>query len=263
MNYLLDKKAKEKKFFKIAVGIVLFFILIYFRVSIFNGFSYVSHGIFRPIFILGNSLGEKLGNLGAYFLSKKSLLKENENLQSQILESQADRANYSSILAENLELKEILGRQSEKTATILAAILAKPNQNPYDTLLIDVGAVQAIEKGKLVLAFGSVPIGRVAEVYGNSSKIILFSSAGEKNQTIISGRDIFMELVGRGGGNFEIILPRDLTLQKGDQVILPGLNPSTVAVVETIISDPRNSFTKVLLSSPVNIQELKFVEVEK
>jgi len=33
--------------------------------------------------------------------------------------------------------------------------------------------------------------------------------------------------------------------------------------VETIISDPRDSFQKALLVSPVNIQEIKFVEVEK
>ena len=60
-----------------------------------------------------------------------------------------------------------------------------------------------------------------------------------------------------------MILPRDFILQKGEQVIMPGLYPYILAVVETIISDPRNPVTKVLLSSPVNIQELKFVEVEK
>ena len=59
-----------------------------------------------------------------------------------------------------------------------------------------------------------------------------------------------------------MILPRDITLQKGDLVTIPGINPYTLAVVETVISDPRDPFTKALLSSPVNVQELKFVEVE-
>jgi hypothetical protein len=78
----------------------------------------------------------------------------------------------------------------------------------------------------------------------------------------LSGKDVFLEIVGRGGGNFEMIIPRDFIILKGDEVVLPGIVPYVVGIVETIISDPRDSFTKALLVSPVNIQELKFVEVE-
>ena len=129
-----------------------------------------------------------------------------------------------------------------------------------------------LQIGDIVFALGNIPIGRVAEIYPNSSKVILFSSSGEKTQVVVSGKsdtpdadnngDVFMEVVGRGGGNFEIILPRDFTPAKGDEVVLPGINPYVLAVVETIISDPRDPFIKALLVSPVNIQEFKFVEVE-
>jgi len=57
-------------------------------------------------------------------------------------------------------------------------------------------------------------------------------------------------------------LPRDFVLEKRTEIILPGITPYIVGIVETIISDPRDSFQKALLVSPVNIQELKFVEVE-
>jgi len=76
-------------------------------------------------------------------------------------------------------------------------------------------------------------------------------------------RNIFMQVVGRGGGNFEIILPRDLIVQKGTEVVLPGIKPFVLGIVKSFISDPRDSFQKALLVSPVNIQEIKFVEVEK
>ena len=270
MNYLLDKKIKRKKFFNIALGVLVLVILFYFRSGIFNGLSFMAGGLFRPVLILGNNIGEKFGNLGAYFASKNSLSAENENLKMQILESEADRANYASVVAENASLKEMLGRKDPKTNMILATILAKPNQSPYDTLVIDAGAGQGIKEGDTVFALGhsstgealgNIPIGRVADIYPNSSKVVLFSNPGEKTQVIISGRDVFVELVGRGGGNFEMILPRDLTLQKGDQVVLPRINPYVLAVVEEIISDPREPFTKALLVSPVNAQELKFVEI--
>jgi cell shape-determining protein MreC len=146
---------------------------------------------------------------------------------------------------------------------ILGAILAKPSQSLYDTLLIDIGVAEGIKTGDIVFALGNVPIGRIDVVYPNSSKVILFSSPGETTQAVISNKNIFLELVGRGGGNFEMVMPKDLTLQKGDQIVMPGLNSYLLATVETIISDPRDPLNKALLTSPVNIEEQKFVEVEE
>jgi cell shape-determining protein MreC len=244
--------------------------LFHFRIGIFNSLSTVSHVIFRPVLIAGNYVGEKLGSVGAFFISKDSLYLENENLKLQLNENKALMSNYNSLLADNTNLREILGRKDEKMPMILGTILSKPNQSLYDTVVIDAGAKEGLKVGDMVFALGhsltgealgTVPIGRVSNVYPNSSKIILFSNSGEKTQVVI-GNNIFMEVIGRGGGNFEMILPRNLTLAKGDQVVLPGIVSRVLAVVETIISDPRDPFIKALLTSPVNIQELKFVEVE-
>ena len=263
MSYLLDKKIKRKKFFKITTLIVILVILFYFRSSIFNGFSYGSNAIFRPVLILGRGLGENLKNVSSFFAFKNSLYNENIDLKYKLNENIAKLANYNSVLTENINLKEILGRKSAQNTLTLAAILGKPNQSLYDTLIIDAGVEQGIKVADRVFAFSSVPIGRVAEVYLNSSKVILFSNSGEKTQVMVSGENFFMEIIGRGGGNFEMILPRDFILQKGDEAILPGIMSHVVGIVETIISDPRDPFQKALLVSPVNIQELKFVEVEK
>ncbi len=110
---------------------------------------------------------------------------------------------------------------------------------------------------------GDVPIGRVSDVYQSSSKVVLFSNSGERTQVVVGDKNVFMAVVGRGGGNFEMVVPKEKTLMKGDQVLLPGINSYVVGIVETIISDPRDPFVKALLVSPVNIQELKFVEVVK
>ena len=72
-----------------------------------------------------------------------------------------------------------------------------------------------------------------------------------------------MQVVGRGGGNFEMTLPRDFDLPEGTALTLPGINSYLLARVVTVISDPRDSYKKALLVSPVNIQELKFVQIEK
>jgi cell shape-determining protein MreC len=266
MNYLPNRRKKENIFLKIGLGIFVLALLFYFRASISNGLSYAAHGVFRSVLTFGNNVGEKLTNASYFFSSKKSLLRENENLKSQLNEMSAKVLNYSSLLDENDKLKEILGR-AETEQMILAGILSKPNQSPYDTLVIDVGKKHGITAGQKVFAFGSVP---------NSSKVILFSNFGEKTDVIVSnkltrnafsiadaGGDVYMQVIGRGGGNFEMILPRDFALEKGTKVVLPGITPYVLGIVQTIISDPRDPYQKALLVSPVNIQELKFVEVEK
>ncbi len=248
-------------------------ILFYFRTGIFSGLSYLSATVFRPVLTSGNNVGGKIKSIGAYFSSKNSLYNENLNLKARIDRDTADRANYDSVIKENADLKEILGRKNEGTPLIIAAILEKPNQSPYDTIVIDIGSDSGLMVGKNVFALGSIPIGRVAEVYPRMSKVILFTNSGEKTEVIISskpastdvsqGGNVFAELIGRGGGNFEMVLPRDMILLKDDQVVLPGITPYVVGIVKTIISDEREAFQKALLVAPVNIQSLKFVEVEK
>jgi len=262
MSYLLDKKVKKKKFSYIVLSFFVCLILFYFRLGIWGGLSYLTNRFFHPVFTLGNFVGEKLGGIRSLFISKSSLDMQNKTLQSQLDEDKAAMANYNSILAENNSLKEILGRKNEKTPMVLSAILSKPDQSPYDTIIIDAGEKEGLKVGDMVFASGNVPVGRLALVYPDSSKVILFSNSGEKTQVVVGGKNIFLEAIGRGGGNFEMVLPRNFTPAKGDQVLLPGITSYVLAVIETIISDPRDPFVKALLVSPVNVEELRFVEVK-
>ena len=152
----------------------------------------------------------------------------------------------------------------------MASILSKPNQSPYDTLIIDVGTNEGVTVGQRVFAEGNVPIGKIGEVYTNSAKVILFSNPGEKTEAVIGGNstsgesgNVSMQLVGRGGGNFEMVLPRDFVLAVGTEIDLPGVTPYILGTVQTILSDPRDAFQKALIVSPINIQQQKFMEIEK
>ena len=270
MSYLLDKKIKRNRLYKIAIGVILFIILFFFRSGIFNVLSSVGGNIFHPVWVLGNNLDGKLKSFGSYFAFKNSLYSQNQDLQGKLLFDEARMSNYDSVVVENASLKEILGRKDPKALMVLAAILSKPSQSPYDTLVVDAGTADGIKAGNTVFALGDVPIGHVSDVNQNSAKIILFSNPGETTEAVISGKadtspggNIFVELIGRGGGNFEMIIPKDLALPTGYQVVLPGINSYVVGIVQKVISDPRSPFTKALLTSPVNVQELRFVEVEK
>ena len=71
-----------------------------------------------------------------------------------------------------------------------------------------------------------------------------------------------VELTGRGGGNFEMIIPLELSAEKGTVVYLPGSSSTILATIDEVISKPSDPFKKVILSSPVNIQNLKWVQVK-
>lgn len=263
MSYLLDKKNRQKKLRNIILSIVVLSIIIYFNNPIFNNLSYLANKIFKPVLVVGNNIGSNLEDTSYLLKSKKSIFLENESLKKELNEMSAQIYNFNTLEEENNKLKEILARKSGDSELVLSAILSKPNRSLFDTLIIDVGEKDGIEVGNTVFALGYIPIGKVAEVFPDSSKVVLFSTSGEKTEIVITGGDVFMEIVGRGGGNFEMILPRDFEILKGATVSLPGLDSSVIAKVETIISDPRDSYQKALLTSPVNIQNLRFVQVDK
>ena len=262
MNYLLDRKSKKKNPSTYIILIVVAILIIYFRSPIFSGLSYISSKVFRPFLVVGGTIGDKFSNLGGFFSSKNTLIKENEDLRNKLAEQTAQVSNYDAVLADNTRLQEIFNRKPENLPLTLSAILAKPNGSLYDTLIIDIGTSSGVKVGNTVFASGDVPVGYIAETSVSTSKVILFSNPGERTDVVISGGNVFTQIVGRGGGNFEMEMPRDFDLQNGVAVTLPGITPRVVATVETIISDPRDSFQKALLVAPVNIFELKFVEVE-
>ena len=69
MNYLLDKKIKRKKFFNIALGVLVLVILFYFRSGIFNGLSFMAGGVFFPGFFFGNNIRVKILKICESFAS--------------------------------------------------------------------------------------------------------------------------------------------------------------------------------------------------
>lgn len=162
---------------------------------------------------------------------------------------------------ENAELKKSLGRNIA-SSTVMAYIIKKPPYTAYDIYIIDIGKDENIKIGDKVFSIGNVLLGEVAEVNGNTSKVKLYSSYGEKFDITI-GKNIQATANGKGGGTFEVILPRDTQINEGDIVSSPNIHVSVFGIVRKIIIDPAKTFYTVLFSQPVNIYEQKIVLIEK
>jgi cell shape-determining protein MreC len=172
-------------------------------------------------------------------------------------------SDYQILKKENEDLKELLGRLPISKDFVLGNILTKPNHSPYDTIVIDIGSSDNVSEGSLVYANGNIPIGNIGKVYEKTSLVTLYSNPGQKTEGFMDITNASVLLTGRGGGNFEMIIPVDLTAEKGTVIFLPGNNSEILALVDEIISRPSDPFKKVILSSPVNIQNLKWIQVKK
>ncbi|MCX6754374.1 MAG: hypothetical protein NTU81_00905 [Candidatus Nomurabacteria bacterium] len=258
-----DKKQiiKRKKIIRNAIGFGIFFIL-----SVLGFFSWsgrMFNFVGRPIWGVEKFVTDGIYNVNYFFRTKSAISKENHNLIEEISWTKLSMVDYQILKNENNQLKELLGRVPATHNFILGNILSKPNNSPYDTLIIDIGSSLNIKEGDQVYASGNIPIGTISKVYDKTSLVSLYTNPGFKTEGFMDITNASVELTGRGGGNFEMIIPIDLSAPKGTLVYLPGSSSLVVAVIDEVLSKPSDPFKKVILSSPVNVQNIKWIQVKK
>ncbi len=258
-----DKKQIEKrnKIIKNIIGFCLFIALVGLGFLSWTGRIFTFIG--RPVWETEKTINDSIYNINYLMRTKKAISKENHNLIEEISALRMTMVDYQILKDEVNQLKEILGRIPEKNNFVLGNILTKPNHSPYDTVIIDVGNNLGVKSGNVVYANGNIPIGNASKIYEKTSLVVLYSNPGQKTEGFIDGTNTSVLLIGRGGGNFEMIIPIELAVLNGTIVYLPNDNSQVIAVINEVISKPSDSFKKILLSSPVNIQNLKWVEVKK
>jgi rod shape-determining protein MreC len=216
----------------------------------------------NPVWKVEKSISNSFYNLNYIFRIKASITNENHNLIEEVSSLRLSMVDYKILKEENDKLKELMNRLPSKNDFVLGNILTKPNHSPYDTIIIDIGKKDNIKEGDLIYANGNIPIGNIGKVYDKTSLVTLYSNPGQKTEGFIDISNASVELTGRGGGNFEMIIPIELTVDKGTIVYLPGSTSIILATIDEVISKPSDPFKKVILSSPVNIQNLKWVQVK-
>jgi len=252
MTYIEKNRGNHGK--KIVFVIVGFIISIYFLVQFL--FPHFLPALFTSIAVpfWRAQFSIESGSL----LSSLSLLRENEELKRELLLNSTKMTTVEYLDLENAQLRKLLHSTSSKQY-ILSAILKRPPLYPYDELIIDIGSDRNISTTSIVYAEGDIPIGRVTDVFGKSSKVILFSSPGEKNEVLIGDKNILAEANGVGGGQFEVELPKGAIVNVGDFVVLATLDSRPFGKVVSVDTSSSLPFQKVLFSVPINLYQLRWV----
>jgi len=296
MTYLrANRRPGEKRAKTIysAAGLVVIAIIVlqiiypHFIPSVFTSF-------FKPFWTAKFS-----GSAGS-LETRESILLKNEDLNRKIAEYDVRLGTIAEIEQENEELKTIFGRPDKvitkvsttsadkvflknniSTSTVststpvldysflrknvngrvLAAVLVRPPATGYDEYIIDIGNDFGVKVGDKVYAPGDVLIGKVDDVLADTSKVVLFSSPGQKFDITIGQRNNLATANGRGGGQYEVELPRDAVVSDGDFVNSPSITDKPFGVVSAVLSDPTQPFETVLFTSTVNIYNMRWVLV--
>lgn len=196
----------------------------------------------------------------ATLMSRRALVAKVNELQSTLDSFTAQMSNLSLLESENKALKIELGRDPHMRG-ILAHVLTVPNRSFYDTFVIDTGSVEGIRADQEVYAFNAIALGTVTSVAEHTAVVTLFSASGHETSGTAVDSDVAVTLIGRGGGEYEVRMPRDVHFEIGSTIALQSVYPAVLAEVQKIITDPRDPFQRLLAKAPVNLTALKWVVV--
>jgi cell shape-determining protein MreC len=219
-------------------------------------------GATSPVFKFSSFAAEKKDGFFFLFRNKQSLEEELNYLKEKNIELENEAILLESAGKENEELKIMLSRPDKKSY-ILSSIISRPPQSPYDIIVVDAGSDNGVKKGMRAIAYGSVLIGHVAEVFSGASKIKLVSYPGEETNLFIENGKISAIGLGLGGVNIEVKIPSSIKINSGDKINTEGTSHYLLGTADKIEADALNPFQKIIFRMPVNLNELQKIGIER
>jgi cell shape-determining protein MreC len=215
--------------------------------------------IATPFWKGGSSFEAGVGNVFSGFGNASKLASENTALQSQVSELENENAVLT---ARAQDLTKLLGGQSEiGSAGILAGVLARPPESPYDTVIVGMGAKDGVVANATTFATGGIPIGTVESTTAHSATIKLLSTPNLTTNGWVGENRIPLTLNGTGAGTFTATLPKAAPVAVGDSVYVPGPGAVPIGTIARIDSDPSSPTVVLYIQPLVNIFSLTWVEI--
>lgn len=190
------------------------------------------------------------------FSSRAALVEENRALEEELARVKIKSDLYDSLRREYYKTTDV----GTSTARLLSArILETPPFSPYDTVLIDIGTTAGVSVGDTVSFDTTVALGFVDTVSSKASRVRLFSSPGYEQEVRVGTNDFVVLAQGKGGGVFEVSVPKEIAVTRNDNVFLS--TGELIGTVKKIVESDAEAFTTAQVVMPQNIFELRTVYV--
>jgi rod shape-determining protein MreC len=259
------------KLFKFIIVIAISGSLIFLNpYRIFNPVRSALFFIFSPLQKMAYGLASEMSEIKNSLSSIGQLKKENEKLLQENRDFLAEQSKFEEIGKENETLREQLKLlPREKFDLEGASIISQNSYEQNDWIEIDKGGKDGIVNDMPVIVNSGILVGKVSEVYYNTSKVLLIDNPDNAVNAVDSETNSKGVVKGEYGLGItmSMVLQND-ALNKGDKVVTSGIGGSfpqglLIGNIGEITSSADKLFQQAAISSPINFSQLRFVFVIK
>ncbi len=186
------------------------------------------------------------------FATRSHLLEENRRLSRENLRLQAMQQKMTTLEAENMRLRGLLGTSFKVGERVLIAELLAVDLAPYrHQVLIDKGSSSGVYPGQAVLNADAV-IGQVIDSNRFTSRVLMITDAAHSLPVL--NQRTGLRTIAMGSGNLGQLtlpyLPNNTDIREGDLLVTSGLGRHfppgyPVARITTVERRPSDPFAKV------------------
>jgi cell shape-determining protein MreC len=215
---------------------ILVFLLRFFAPNIF-------WQMFAPVFYVSDSLATESHSFISGFGNAEILASKNAQLAQE----------NATLVNENQELLQKIGSVEESAPGILADVIARPPESPYDMLVLAAGKNDGVTLGMEAFNESNIPLGIVSSVLADFSRVTLFSSSGTATSGWVGSANLPITIFGEGAGAINAAMPRSAGIAVGDAVFIPGPGELPIGKVVRIDSDASSPSVTLRIMPTVNL----------
>jgi len=257
MTMIQRSSKPKKKFYKIVILIlfVMFLIFNYFKIEPLHKITLT---ISSPVFKIRDIVSKPFENFFSYFANKKELEQRNEDLKKENTGLKIEILSFENLVN---DYKEVLKQTKEGEVEIeIAKVLLKPPYSSFDSFTI-AGNFDNSSVGKKIY-YQNIILGEIVEVSSITAIVKLYSASGYKTVAKLKDGNQF-EIIGKGSGRYEMILPKDIKITENDPIFSPENNIVMFGVVNKISATEDDLFNKVLFNIPIDFKNINYVRIGK
>ena len=215
-----------------------------------------------PVLRFGNHLIVIIQSADSALRSKQTLVIENNKLKQRLIELTAALVDHQVLEADNQLLRQEIGLIQNQPEITVAEVVSHQWNSPFDIILAAVPKNSKIITGDQVTFKKNVWVGAVIDQIGSMVKIKLVSAPGSQVPVLIGSNNVSAMASGKGNGNLEVELPRNLEIRTGDSVMAGNTAaPLMVGTVGAVDNDPGESLQTILIRTPINLSFIHYLEI--
>ncbi len=235
-------------------GALLFVLALLLVRILFPGFVLE---ITAPVFGVGDWIAGEVQNLSSGFDSNAGLARANAELLAQ---NEALSLENRTLVEQGADTAKLMAPMNS-AHDVIAGVILRPPESPYDTLVIGAGSAEGIAQGREVFGPGGVPLGTISSVSTDDSRVTLFSATGVQTPAWVGSTRIPLNLIGSGGGTFVATVPRTAPIAVGDLVLVGAPGAIPIGSVTRIDTDSSSPTLSLRIVPAINLFSLTWMRV--